>query len=157
MKPPSAIEQLTHDLGISQAQLTKLLTEDRFKNPADLVKALQKDWLETRDTPRLLAKSLGYASSSSGAIRVIQRHDQGGADDAGEAVDELSQARFDAEAVVKKRMAAQEVVLAAEAVREALRERMEQSPEFQKLAGRSLYRITAELDRVVKNAKRRAA
>lgn len=77
--------------------------------------------------------------------------------EAGEAVDEFTQRRITDRSRQAERARANEIILAVEDVRQAIRERAEQSPEFRKMAGRSLYRIGAELDRVVKNAKRHAA
>lgn len=155
--PPTDPEQLRRDLGISASQLEKLRASDKYKTEAKLIKALQKWWRETRDEPNLMGKTGGVVHSSAGALRVVQLQVDGRPEDSGEMVDELTQRRFTAEARQRDREAAQELALAAEDVRAALKARIDDSPNLRKMAGRSYYRISAELDRMVKNAKRRAA
>lgn len=77
--------------------------------------------------------------------------------DSDETMDPFTHRKITERTRAAERDKANAVILAAEDVRQAIRERAERSPEFRKLAGRSLYRIGAELDRVVKNAKRHAA
>lgn len=156
-QPPSSLEQLAKDLGIGPNQLANLQKDDAYKDEAALIKTMQKWWRETRDEPRLLGKTGGIVHSSAGALRVVQLQVDSRPEDAGEAVDELTQKRLTAEARQRERQAAQELALAVESVRAALKERIDDSPELRKMAGRSYYRISAELDRMVRNAKRRAA
>lgn len=77
--------------------------------------------------------------------------------EAGEAVDGFTQKRITAEAKARERLAAGELLAAAEELRAVLKDRIEASPEFMQMAGRDVWLLRSKLDRLVSNVKRRAA
>lgn len=100
-----------------------------------------------------------FLAAQDGQLHPEQYAHSGGSavdPEAGEAVDEFTQRRITQEARLREREAAAELLAAAEDVREAVKQRMS-SPEFRKLAGREVWRLRAELDRMIDNIRNRAA
>lgn len=75
----------------------------------------------------------------------------------GEAVDAFTQKRITQQARLREQEAMGELMAAAEDVRAAIKERMEASPEFRRLAGRDIWRLRSQLDRMIANMRNRAA
>lgn len=145
-EPPDPLI-LARELGFSPKAYRGL----KAKHGDGLTAHLLKVQRERGEQPRWMATQNGqrhpqqYVSSPHGAI-----------DDA-ESVDEVTQKRFSDRSRREEVDRANELVIVVEDLRLAIRQRAEGSDVFRREAGRSLYRISAELDRVVKNAKRRAA
>jgi len=102
---------------------------------------------------RFLAQQAGqyhpaqYVTSPAGSI------DQ----EAGEAVDELTQKRITREARGREREQAAEVIAAAEDVMAAIKARADASPEFRREARLTIHRMRRELDRLIERQRRKVA
>lgn len=77
--------------------------------------------------------------------------------DCGETVDPFTQKRITADARMRERQASAEMIVAAQDVLDAIRERSEASPDFQREARLTIHRMRRELDRFIQRQKRKAA
>ena len=151
--PPKSLDQLTADLGIKPGQLERLRV--KYKTHEALIATLQQWWTETREQPRLLAKSTGYVHERFYALggQITEE----GFEDEPEAVDELTQARITAEARLGRRQESANLIAAAEEVMKAIDDRCENHPEFKRAARLTRHRIRRELDRFIERERRKAA
>lgn len=122
----------------------------KAKTESKLISRLQRLWKETRDEPRIPARrsQQGYTHSP---FQGMDRGDEGGAEL--EAVDELTQRRFTKEAREREFEDVAGVVVAAEAVLDAIKARSEEIPSLR----RTYWPVRRELDRFIEREKRKAA
>lgn len=151
---PEPMKALAGKLGLTDKQL-EALRKERGSDEA-VMKWMKHTYEQLRDKPRLLGKTGGYTERPGFALRITHVTETGREGEP-EAVDDLSQKRITREAKEREREAAGQLIVAAEELRAALKDRIEDSPEFMKMAGRDVWLIRSKLDRLVRNARRRAA
>jgi hypothetical protein len=156
LRPPTSLDKLAADLGIKAGQLERLRV--KYKTPEALLSTLQEWWLDTREQPRLLAKSTGYVHERFYALggQITEE----GFEDEPEAVDpaEIETYRASREARLRHQEQRQEDAGELLVAMENLRAAIDEMPgERKRRMSRTLWTLRSRLDSAERELRRRNA